>query len=63
MNQEDILRHIAAMEAIIGMQQTAPGTSGTTAPPASATGGVTLTTSQIQQLRTHLAELRRLTQK
>jgi hypothetical protein len=68
-NQEEILRHIAAIEAIVGVQAT--GTSGATGSAtgsaagtgAASTGSVTLTTSQVEQLRTHLAELRRLLNK
>jgi hypothetical protein len=68
-SQEDVLRHIAAIEAILGIQS-ATGTAGTTGTSgstagagAASTGNVTLTASQIEQLRTHLSELRRLVQK
>ena len=60
MDQEQILNHIAAIEAIIGVQPPATGTSGAGA---ASSGNLTLTTSQIEQLRTHLTELKRLIQK
>jgi hypothetical protein len=61
-HKEEILRHIDAIEAILGVPP--PGTASPTASPAgtgaASSGSVTLTTSQIEQLRTHLNELRRL---
>ena len=60
MDQEQILNHIAAIEAIIAVQPPPTGTSGTGA---ASSGNLTLTTSQIEQLRTHLTELKRLVQK
>ena len=60
MDQEQILNHIAAIEAIIAVQPPPTGTSGTGA---ASSGNLTLTTAQIEQLRTHLTELKRLVQK
>ena len=60
MDEEQILNHIAAIEAIIGVQ---PPSSGTTGAGAASSGNLTLTTSQIDQLRTHLSELKKLVQK
>ena len=59
MDQEQILNHIAAIEAII-LVQPPSGTSGTGA---ASSGNLTLTTSQVEQLRTHLTELKKLVQK
>ncbi len=60
MDQEQILNHIAAIEAIILVQPPPTGTSGTGA---ASSGNLTLTTSQVEQLRTHLTELKKLVQK
>ena len=60
MDQDPILNHSAAIEAIIGVQPSPTGTSGSGA---ASSGALTLTTSQIDQLRTHLAELKKLVQK
>ena len=67
MGHEEALRHIAAIEAILNVNSASPstpsttGTSGTTTPPATATAAnLTLTSAQLDQLKTHLAELRRL---
>lgn len=76
MGHQEAMRHIAAIEAILNANAAgtpAAGTSGTTT--GSTTGttgsttssttpstgtGVTLTSTQLEQLRTHLAELKRL---
>jgi hypothetical protein len=60
MDEEQILNHIAAIEAIIGVQPPPTGTTGTGA---ASSANLTLTTAQIEQLRTHLAELKKLVQK
>ena len=60
MDQEQILNHIAAIEAILGAQ---PPPSGTTGTGAASSASLTLTTSQVEQLRLHLAELKKLIQK
>jgi hypothetical protein len=60
MDEELILNHIAAIEAIIGVQPPPTGTTGTGA---ASSANLTLTTSQVEQLRTHLAELKKLVQK
>ena len=69
---EELLRHIEAIEAIIGAQAAAQATQSTQNPvgtTGTASGStrttvtgrdVMLTPEQVQQLRTHLAELRRL---
>ena len=60
MDQELILNHIAAIEAIIGVQ---PPPTGTTGAGAASSASLTLTTSQVDQLRTHLTELKKMLQK
>ena len=60
-DQEQILNHIAAIEAIIGAQPPASGTTAGTG--AASSGALTLTTAQIDQLRNHLTELKKLVQK
>jgi len=60
MDQEQILNHIAAIEAIISVQ---PPPTGTTGAGAASSAILTLTTSQVDQLRTHLSELKKLLQK
>jgi hypothetical protein len=62
-DREELLRHVQAIEAILMVQS--PAATGTTgAPPtdpAGATQGpLTLTPAQLDQLRTHLGELKRL---
>ena len=60
-DQEQILNHIAAIEAIVGAQPPASGTTAGTG--AASSGALTLTTAQIDQLRNHLTELKKLVQK
>lgn len=60
MDQEQILNHIAAIEAIISVQ---PPPTGTTGAGAASSAILTLTASQVDQLRTHLTELKKLLQK
>jgi hypothetical protein len=66
-DQQELLRHVQAIEAILNVQEPATaGTSGTTSttttePPTGTTqSGVTLSAAQVDQLRTHLSELKRL---
>lgn len=65
-DQQELLRHVQAIEAILNVQEpSAAGTSGTTStttePPTGTTqSGVTLSAAQVDQLRTHLSELKRL---
>jgi hypothetical protein len=60
-DQEQILNHIAAIEAIIGAQPPASGTTAGTG--AASSGALTLTAAQIDQLRNHINELKKLVQK
>ncbi len=59
MGREEAMQHIAAIEAILNANTptTAASTTGSTTTPAT---GLTLTTAQLEQLRTHLAELERI---
>lgn len=63
-DREQVLQHVRAIEAILNVQ--APGTAGTTGttttePPTGTThSGITLSPTQVDQLRTHLSELKRL---
>lgn len=62
MDHQELLRHVQAIEVILNVQApAATGTSGTTGtePPATQSN-VTLTPAQLDQLRTHLSELKRL---
>jgi hypothetical protein len=66
-DQQELLRHVQAIEAILNVQEPATaGTSGTTGttttepPTATTQSGVTLSAAQVDQLRTHLGELKRL---
>jgi hypothetical protein len=68
MSKDDVLIHIQAMEAIIGPDTSAPtpaatGTAGTTGTVAPAAGFKPLDRAQIDQLRKHLAELRKIVDK
>jgi hypothetical protein len=61
----EAMRHIAAIEAILnGTSAAATGTAGTsgttTAPTATAGEPLTLSRAQVEQLRTHLSELRKI---
>ena len=63
MGHQEALRHIQAIEAILNGTSatgTTSGTTGTTATRPSATGPLTLTQAQLDQIRMHLSELRRL---
>ena len=69
MDQHELLRHVQAIEAILNVQgPAAAGTTGTpptgttTTPESTGTtqSGVTLSAAQVDQLRTHLSELKRL---
>lgn len=67
MGHEEAMRHIAAIETILNANASGPAsatTTGTTAgstTSATTTGkGLTLTSAQLDQLRTHLTELKRL---
>lgn len=72
MGHQEAMRHIAAIEAILNANSPASSTAGTsgstTGTTAGTTGsttpatgaGLTLTSAQLEQLRTHLTELRRL---
>jgi hypothetical protein len=70
MGHQEAMRHIAAIEAILnasgaGAPSATSGTAGTSGAaagkPASSTGtGLTLTSAQLEELRTHVAELKRL---
>ena len=64
-DREEILRHVQAIEAILNVQGSATaGTTGTTEPPTGTTqAGITLSAAQVDQLRTHLSELKRLLDK
>jgi hypothetical protein len=55
------MNHIAAIEAIIGAQPPASGVTAGTG--AASAGALTLTTAQVEQLRNHLSELKKLIQK
>lgn len=59
---QELLRHVQAIEVILNVQApAATGTSGTTGTePAATQSNVTLTPAQLDQLRTHLSELKRL---
>ena len=65
-DREEVLRHIQAIEAILQSPAAsaagATGTSGTATGSATGTtqSGVTLTAAQVEQLKTHLNELKRL---
>ena len=68
MDQHELLRHVQAIEAILNVQ--GPAAAGTTGTPPTGTttgdptgttqSGVTLSAAQVDQLRTHLSELKRL---
>lgn len=61
-DRAEVLRHIQAIEAILNVQGAA-GTTGTTQPgpeTGATQAGVTLSAAQVDQLRSHLSELRRL---
>jgi hypothetical protein len=62
MDHQELLRHVQAIEVILNVQApAATGTSGTTGTePAATQSNVTLTPAQLDQLRTHLSELKRL---
>lgn len=73
MSRDEALQHIQAIETILAAQPSAAGTSGTGTPGTAGTSGstagatgtsgaapITLDASQVQQLRTHLTELRRI---
>lgn len=65
---QELLIHIDAIEAILAAQAASPATATATpstpgAPRSATSTGVTLTPEQIDQLRDHLAELRKLIQK
>jgi hypothetical protein len=64
-DQQQALRHINAIEAILTPRAAAPvGTTGTTAPATSVgTPLVTIDRAQLETLKTHLAELKRLMEK
>ncbi len=59
MGREEAMQHIAEIEAILNANSptTAASTTGSTTTPAT---GLTLTTAQLEQLRTHLSELKRI---
>jgi hypothetical protein len=65
-DRQELLRHVQAIEAILNIQPpSATGTSGTTGsttePQTETTqSGVSLSAAQVDQLRTHLGELKRL---
>ena len=68
MDSQELLRHVQAIEAILSVQgpETA-GTTGTATPPTGTTtapgtthSGIQLSAAQVDQLRTHLNELKRL---
>lgn len=61
-DHQELLRHVQAIEVILNVQApAATGTSGTTGTePAATQSNVTLTPAQLDQLRTHLSELKRL---
>lgn len=62
-DRDEILRHVRAIEAILNVEGTA-GTTGTTEPPTGTTqAGITLSAAQVDQLRSHLSELKRLLEK
>ena len=69
MDPQELLRHVQAIEAILSVQN--PATAGTTGTPPTGTpptgeptgttqSGITLSAAQVEQLRTHLSELKRL---
>jgi hypothetical protein len=69
---QELLRHVDAIEAILGAQsaaqaaaQSTAGTTSTTpgAPRTTTSPDMTLTQAQLEQLRTHLSELRKLIEK
>jgi hypothetical protein len=67
MDHQELLRHVQAIEAILNVQgPSAAGTSGTTGttttePQTGTTqSGITLSAAQVDQLRNHLTELKRL---
>ena len=59
-DRQEVLRHVQAIETLLQLSGTATptGTSGTAT--ATTQSGVTLTPDQVSQLKTHLAELKRL---
>lgn len=66
-DRQEILRHVQAIESILNVQDpSAAGSSGTTSTtttepqPGATQSGVTLSPAQVDQLRTHLSELKRL---
>jgi hypothetical protein len=58
MGQNSALGHVDAIEAILNARA-----SGSAQAPAANTGGITLDTAQVEQLRSHLAELRKALEK
>lgn len=63
MGQNIALVHIAAIEAILKPRATASAQTPAGAPGSAAAAGLTLDPAQVEQLRTHLAELRKAIEK
>jgi hypothetical protein len=73
MDQEAAMRHIEAIEAIVsggaapssgeaGSPTGTPGAAGTTGSPSGSASGITLDRTKVEQIRMHLAELRKVIQ-
>jgi hypothetical protein len=70
LDPQELLQHVQAIEAILNVQgPPAAGTTGTpptgttTSAPGTTQSGITLSPAQVDQLRTHLSELKRLLNK
>jgi hypothetical protein len=60
MSHAEGLRHVEAIETILNSRTTAAGTAGTTGSTTAAGATVTLDKAQTEQIRMHLAELKKL---
>jgi hypothetical protein len=62
MGPDEAMRHIEAIEAILNGTGAAPATVGTSGTK-SGTGSLTLDRAQVEQLKMHLSELKKLAEK
>lgn len=59
-DRQEVLRHVQAIETLLQLSGTATPTGTSGSATSTTQSGVTLTPDQVSQLKTHLAELKRL---
>jgi hypothetical protein len=60
MDRQEVLRHVQAIETLLQLTGTATPTGTSGSATATTQSGLTLTPDQVSQLKSHLAELKRL---